>query len=146
MKFTAELPARTLPRRRDMIAAGAAVVAILFGRRSARAHDAGDVTLVYVGAEDCPPCRTWQRGDGAAFRASPEFTRLTYREIESPTLFDVLKDEHWPADLRRYRDQLPRGAGVPLWLVVAGDKVVVQDFGESRWRANVLPTVKSLLR
>jgi hypothetical protein len=105
-----------------------------------------DVTLVYVGADDCPPCISWQRGAGASFRASPEFAQLTYREVKSPTLLDVLKDEYWPHDLRAYRDRLDRGAGVPLWLVVVDHEIVEHGFGAARWSEAILPRLKSLLR
>lgn len=105
-----------------------------------------DITLLYVGADDCAPCRAWQRGDGAAFRSSPEFTRVTYREIKAKALFDVLRDEHWPDDLKSYRDRLERRAGVPLWLIVLDGQIVEQEFGASQWRQAVLPKLRSLLR
>lgn len=105
-----------------------------------------DVTLVYVGAEDCAPCRKWQREDGTAFRSSGEFAQVTYREVKAPVLFDLLKDEYWPQDLRRYREKLPQGTGVPLWLVLADGEVVDQRFGAAQWKSAVLPKVRSLLR
>jgi len=104
------------------------------------------LVLVYVGAQDCEPCRAWQQGAGAAFRASAEFARLSYREVKSPTLFDALKDEYWPEDLRWHRDELGQRAGLPLWLVIVDDEVVERGFGASQWHARVLPKVKSLLR
>src|SRR6185503_2330625 len=52
------------------------------------------VTLLYVGAADCAPCRKWQSGDGAQFRGSVEFARIAYREVKSPTLREVLSDAH----------------------------------------------------
>jgi hypothetical protein len=107
---------------------------------------AREVMLLYVGADDCAPCRTWQRTDGPSFRASQEFVRVTYREVKSPSLFDVLKDEHWPEDLRPYRERIGRAAAVPLWLVVADDALVEQAFGASQWRDAVLPKLRSLLR
>lgn len=105
-----------------------------------------DVTLLYVGADSCAPCRTWQQGAGAAFRSSAEFAHVTYREVKSPTLLDVLEDEYWPEDLRWYRDRLGRGAGVPLWLLISNDEIVEQGFGASQWHGTVLPKLKSLLR
>jgi len=105
-----------------------------------------DVTLLYIGAADCAPCRSWQRGAGAAFRSSPEFSRVSYREVESPTALDLLKDEYWPNDLREYRDRLDRRAGVPLWIVISDRHIVEQAFGESQWRSAVLPKLKSLLQ
>lgn len=103
------------------------------------------VTLVYVGADDCAPCRAWQLTERKQLQPFTEFARLNYREVKSPTLRDVLKDEHWPEDLRSYRDRLGRGVGVPLWLVILGDEVVARGFGASQWHAAVLPRVKSLL-
>lgn len=107
---------------------------------------AKDVMLVYVGAENCAPCDTWQQGPGDAFRRSADFGRLIYREVKSPSLFDVLKDENWPEDLRSYRRTIHPGAGVPLWLVIADGRLVTQSFGATQWKAAVLPTIKSLLR
>lgn len=104
------------------------------------------VTLIYVGAENCAPCDIWQRNQGTAFHDSTEFHRLAYREVKSPSLFDVLKDENWPEDLRVYRQAIPQGAGVPLWLVIADDQLVMQSFGLTQWQEAVLPKIRSLLR
>jgi hypothetical protein len=127
--------------------AAAVVAALAAGSR----FDSGplarpDVVLLYIGAQDCAPCRTWQNGDGMLFRGSAEYARLTYREVKSPTLFDVLKDDHWPEDLRSYRDRLGPGAGVPMWVIVEGDEIVSREYGAARWRAAVLPKIRSLLR
>lgn len=107
---------------------------------------AESVMLLYVGAENCGPCVTWQRSDGVAFRESKEFTRVSYREVKSPTLFDVLKDQNWPDDLVAYRQSIDRHAGVPLWLVVVDEQVVMQRSGLSQWQEAVLPKLKALLR
>jgi hypothetical protein len=109
-------------------------------------RSAQHITLLYVGAEDCAPCRKWQRDDGARFQAGSEFQKITYREVKSPALFDLLKDDYWPADLRPFRERLSPGTGVPLWLVVADGEVVEQQSGTSRWQAVVLPTIRALLR
>jgi len=104
------------------------------------------VTVLYVGAADCAPCRIWQSGDGAQFRASAEFARVNFREVKSPTLRDVLKDESWPDDLRRYRGQLGRDAGVPLWIIVDDGEVLLRGFGASQWQGVILPRIRALTR
>lgn len=104
------------------------------------------ITLVYVGAEDCGPCKVWQRDQGAAFRKSVEFRHLTYREVKSPSLFGLMKDKNWPEDLRVYRRNINKGAGAPLWLVIADNKVVIKDYGLSQWDNAVLPKIRSLLQ
>ena len=104
------------------------------------------IMLLYVGADDCAPCRAWQNGDGASFLASAEFPRIQYREVKSPHLVDVLKDDNWPEDLRIYRSQLKRSDGVPLWLVVSGHKIVERQSGAAAWHENILPKIRGLLR
>ena len=102
--------------------------------------------IVYVGADDCAPCRTWNRDHRPKFTNSPEFSRLVYREIKSPTLLDVLKDDFWPAELRDYRDTLGRAAGVPVWFVVVDGKIALTAGGVSQWEVAVLPKIRSLVR
>jgi hypothetical protein len=104
-----------------------------------------DILVVYIGAEDCAPCRQWQGGMGAKFRTSNEFRHLRYREIESPQLFRLLNDEVWPADLRGYRQRIDRTMGVPMWLVILNGDVVTQGYGVSQWANTIIPTLRQLL-
>src|SRR3974390_1215925 len=78
---------RRLPRPAigALLGLAAALAAGGWPLRSGGARPAHAVVLIYVGAEDCAPCRAWRRGPGAEFRASAEFLRLTYREVEAPT-------------------------------------------------------------
>lgn len=135
--------------RAAVVAGGSLFIAVFVGLMLANwtsEKSAKNVTLVYVGAENCAPCDIWQRNQGTAFRGSPEFRRLAYREVKSPTLFDVLKDNNWPRDLRVYRQAISQRAGVPLWLVIADDQIVMQSSGLTQWQEAVLPKIKSLLR
>lgn len=124
----------------------ATIAIIAWGQHLERNARQPDVMLLYVGADDCAPCRAWRNGEGAAFLGSAEAARITYRKVESPHLEDVLKDENWPQDLRGYRNLLKRSDGVPLWLVVSDGKVVEQQFGTTAWKERILPKVMSYLR
>ncbi len=129
-----------------MVVAVAVIAVTVWAAHAGKSARASDVMLLYVGAEDCAPCRAWQNSDGAAFLASADFPRITYREVKSPHLHDVLNDENWPDEIRRYRSSLRRSDGVPLWLVVSDREIVEQRFGAAEWRASILPKIKSLLR
>jgi len=128
------------------VATATAVAAYHFDatRLSAR-HHAEPITLVYVGADDCPPCRSWERAAEPVFRSSPLFPRLTYRVVKSPTLFAVLSDETWPDDLKPYRDQVSPQAGVPLWLIISDGRLMTQASGETQWRESIVPRMTTLL-
>ena len=122
-----------------------AAIAAASSLRSDTPRTEREVMLVYVGAQNCGPCLTWQRESEAAFLRSGECPGLTYREVKASTLFEILSDETWPADLRVHRARLDRTMGVPLWLVVVDGHVASQSFGLSAWTATVLPTLRSLL-
>ncbi|MDE2376356.1 hypothetical protein [Bradyrhizobium sp.] len=136
--------------RANRLAYPGMLIAILAVAMAAWAGHSGrpapDVMLLYVGAEDCAPCRAWQNGDGAIFFRSAEFPRIRYREVKSQHLTDVLNDDNWPEELRAYRSQLKRSDGVPLWLVVSGGEIVERKFGAEAWRDIILPKIRSLLR
>ena len=128
------------------LAAGAAVAAALLVAQAKPPAGAADLMLIYVGAEDCAPCRAWQKDDGVDFRRSVEFSRIRYHEVKSPRLHELLSDAYWPEELRIYRGRLKPSDGVPLWLIVSGDAVVAQHFGAQGWRTSVLPALRSHLR
>lgn len=99
--------------------------------------------LIYVGADDCAPCKVWQRdriGEVA------KFARVNFREVKSPTLLDVMKDANWPEDLRPFRARIAKGSAVPLWMVVLDGEIVVQSFGLTQWDKTIVPHLRGLSR
>jgi hypothetical protein len=129
-----------------------AAAALVAGGLSASAPLAPDedgkarVTVLYVGADDCAPCKTWRREQFPRFRDSSEISRLTYREVTSPNLFDVLKDDYWPDDLRQYRKTLDKNSPVPVWFIVVNDDVALKVWGLRQWEEVALPRIRSLVR
>ena len=77
----------------------------------------------------------------------PEIPAHPYREVKSPTLLDILKDDNWPDDLRKYRARLGRGAGVPTWLIIADREIVGRGYyGGGQWQSAILLKLEALLR
>jgi len=95
------------------------------------------------GAADCAPCRTWYREQWPKFRASTQFEYVEYRAVESPSVLDVLKDEQWPGDLRPYRNEVEAGAGIPMWLLISENAVILKAYGQCN--EVVLPAIERLI-
>jgi hypothetical protein len=68
---------------------------------------------------------------------------VTWIEIEAPHLTRAYDDTYWPASLRPIREQLPKKAGTPRFLIVRDDKVVSNHFGGT-WM-DTLADLKRLL-
>ena len=105
---------------------------------------ASDLTVIYVGGLDCPPCTEWKNTQKARWLASPEYKQVTWVEVESPKLRDAYKERYWPADLRPVLAQLPRRSGTPRFLIVRDGKLVANEFGTGRWAATVADLKKEL--
>lgn len=100
--------------------------------------------VVYVGADDCAPCRRFHEEQWPAVRNSARLTGINFREVRSPTFRDVLDDKYWTADLRPYRNALPHDAGVPLWVVVRNGSVVKTAWGVKQWDDQVMPLLREI--
>ena len=113
-------------------------------RRASQSADS--ILVLYVGAEDCAPCRAWRRDDKPAFLASLDKSRVRYREVIAPKLPQVFEEHLWPHDLRSYRSAAERERGVPLWLLVRNDRIVEVAAGVSLWQSRVVPWIRQLHR
>jgi hypothetical protein len=114
---------------------------MLFGPARAASSD---LTVIYVGGWDCPPCSQWKNTQKARWLASPEFPKVTWVEVESPKLKDAYKERYWPAELRPVLAELPRKTGTPRFLIVKDGKVLSNEFGTGRWVATMADLKKQL--
>lgn len=133
----------SLPARR--LLAGLAVLfgcGVLFADAPHRPK-AGPLTVVYVGAEDCGPCRTWRHDQRPSFVESRQFTALRYREVIAPQLHDLLADRLWPADLASLRERVRKQPGAPQWFVLREGKVVAWEAGLSAWQRTIWPAIRA---
>lgn len=103
---------------------------------------AGAWRLVYVGADDCAPCRHWRDAHWSSVRRSTAFQAIEFVEVRAPRAAFLLRDEYWPEALRPLRGNIPKGAGVPLWLLVEHGTVVTRAWGVEGWRDTILPALR----
>ncbi|MCC7427828.1 MAG: hypothetical protein IT557_13040 [Alphaproteobacteria bacterium] len=129
-----------------LLAAGLASAALAGDAPVAAPAPAGAWRLVYVGADDCAPCRAWRQAEWARLRASARFAAFAFHEVRAPRSADLLRDEHWPDPLRPYRVAIPAAAGAPFWLLLHQDEVVLRAWGKPQWRATMLPAMRRAAR
>jgi hypothetical protein len=130
-------------RRAFLIASLLAAASPVMVSEPARAASP-DLTVIYVGGWDCPPCTQWKNTQKARWQASPEYKKVTWVEVESPHLKDAYKERYWPAELRPVLAELPRKTGTPRFLIVRDGKVLSNEFGTGRWTAIMADLKKQL--
>jgi hypothetical protein len=120
------------------------IASLLASTSLAPARAASDLTMIYVGGWDCPPCTQWKNTQKARWLASPEYKRVAWVEVEAPKLKEAYQERYWPADLRPVLARLPRKSGTPRFLIVREGKVVSNEFGTGRWTATMADLKKEL--
>ena len=104
-----------------------------------RTADSKPLLLLYVGAEDCAPCHAWRRDKRDAFLASLDPSRIIYREVVAAKTTAAFDEATWPDDLRAQLADARKVGGVPQWIVVRDDRVVMSVGGLTQWQERVLP-------
>lgn len=102
------------------------------------------VTLIYIGAYDCAPCRDWELFTKPGFLRSPEAAKVAYRELKAGSYRDIGYDSLWPTDLRWVRDRLKLKGGTPRFILVEGDRILRAVGGTKRWSGDVVPYLKAM--
>lgn len=124
-------------------------IVILFGcgllfadTRHQTAKPRGAITVIYVGADDCGPCRIWRRDERPDFLGSGVFQNIKYREVIASRLYDLLTETQWPADLMFLREQVRARPGAPQWFIIQDGHVITWEAGLSAWRRVVWPMIQ----
>ena len=110
----------------------------------APAQAASELKVIYIGGWDCPPCTTWKNTQKAKWLASPEFSKVTWIEVESPKLKEAYQARFWPDELKPILGQIPRKSGTPRFLIVKDGKIVANEFGGGQW-STIMADLKKLL-
>jgi hypothetical protein len=89
--------------------------------------------VMYVGGQDCPPCRRWTAAYKDRWFASPEYRQVSWYEVEPPHLREAYQERHWPEPLWPVLAQVPHKSGTPRFLIVVDRRIVSNEIGVSRW-------------
>jgi hypothetical protein len=110
-----------------------------------------DLTFVYVGAENCGPCKRWEQSrtgspaqSKSVFLASPEAKAATFRQVNAHTYMNTGAENLWPADLKWVRSATHVVSGTPRFLLIADGKVMLNAQGTSKIESTVLPKLREL--
>jgi hypothetical protein len=107
-----------------------------------------EVRVVYIGAPDCPPCRSWRyTRAGGWWRAEYSGLSKTFglTEVKKSSLRDAIRQDHFPDDLQFIHAQRPTfGNVVPAWLVLLDGVVVYGAVGEQRWDSRMEPLLTQI--
>jgi hypothetical protein len=108
------------------------------------ARAAGGLQVIYIGSQDCPPCRRWSVTYKDRWLASPEYRQVTWYEVDPAHLTEAYRERHWPEALRPVLAQVPHRSGAPRFLIVSDGRIVSNEIGVSKW-LNTMAELRKLL-
>jgi hypothetical protein len=110
-----------LTRRKAMRLFGLGAVSSLAMLSDAKASQ---LTVVYLGAEDCAACQRFEAWEEAAFRQKVVSRGIRFREFHVGSHRYIKDVKGWPSDLMWLHDQLGSKAGTPWFFLVQGRQVI----------------------
>jgi hypothetical protein len=132
-----------LSRRRAL--AGAAAAAVAPGPALAQSRTAGmDLTIIYVGAKDCPPCQVFKNQDLPHWSRSPSARSVRFVHIEAPRMTGAYSARYWPSNYRFVLQQVTVPI-VPQFFLLEGNIIVKSAAGISGWRSQILPMIPGVV-
>ncbi len=104
------------------------------------------ITVLYVGAHNCPPCNFWSRTKKPGFLDSALGKSVEYREVIAATFNDTRGTATWPDDIKWIRDQAMANSGTPRWIILVDGKVVRNIRGGGNWDTDAIPYLQQLAK
>jgi hypothetical protein len=106
------------------------------------AQAADDITVVYLGTDDCPYCRHWEARAKDELLASPERPAFRYVEVRGETLRQPIVERHYPEELKWLGRRLGPSRGVPRFILVINGEVAWSVFGTNNYEKVFLPALR----
>ena len=106
---------------------------------------AADISVVYLGTNDCPYCQHWEaRAKGelmAELRGSP----VRYYEVKGETLRQPIVERHYPDDLKWLARKLGPSRGVPRFILLVDGQIAWSVFGTNDYERIFLPALRQAM-
>jgi hypothetical protein len=99
-------------------------------------------SIVYIGADDCKPCRQWEASYQRGFAARCAARGVRFRAVHVATLRNIRDVRYWPRDLRPLLGQFRDRSGTPHFLAVRNGRVIVNVHGLAQYRREIAPLLQ----
>ena len=100
--------------------------------------------VVYLSADDCSVCRSWERAKRPAFLNSAEGRKAPLREVSRRAVRQPVAEISWPRDLQWIRNAITVPHPTPSFLLVQGEKVLAVGVGGNGFDREILPKIRQM--
>ena len=103
-----------------------------------------NLTIVYVGAQDCGPCQVFKNQDYPQWAKSAFPGTVRFVQVDAPKTTAAYQARYWPSDLRFLLREI-KVPVVPNFILLDGRTVVKIGTGVGGWRNQILPMIPGML-
>lgn len=101
-----------------------------------------NLTIVYVSAEDCGPCKVFKHQDLPQWQRSSFHVRFV--QVAAPKTTVAYQARYWPSDFRFLLREI-KVPIVPNFILLDGRTIVKIGTGVGGWRNQILPMIPGML-
>ncbi len=107
---------------------------------------AGEISVVYLGTNDCPYCQHWEarakRELVAELGALPTGQAVRFYEVKGETLRQPIVERHYPDEIKWLGRRLGPSRGVPRFILLVNGEVAWSVYGTNEYEAVFLPALR----
>jgi hypothetical protein len=104
-----------------------------------------ELMVIYVGADDCGPCRTFEAEDMPRWEASPLSNSVRFVHAKARKSSQAFNARNWPQEARPFAGAF-QSPIVPSFMLVQNGNVVSVGAGIRSWRQQTLPKLEQMAR
>jgi hypothetical protein len=104
------------------------------------------IEILYLSANDCRYCRSWQLFTWKRFSQTPEAQYVRLIKVDRGSLRFSVSENDYPKEYRHLYQKAPGfGNTVPAWWVLLDGQPIMRSVGGSDWDSRVEPTLVQLV-
>lgn len=119
------------------------LLALLCCTGIAAAADA--ISVVYLGANDCPYCQHWEARAKGELMDELRGSAVRYFEVKGETLRQPILERHYPDELKWLARKLGPSRGVPRFILLVNGQVAWSVFGTNDYARIFLPALRQAM-
>ena len=109
---------------------------------AAPAMAADDISVVYLGTDDCPYCRHWEARPKVELLAWIEGRGVRYYEVKGETLRQPIIERHFPEELKWLARRIGPTRGVPRFILLVNGEIARSVYGTNEYERVFLPALR----
>jgi hypothetical protein len=102
---------------------------------------AGNMTVVYIGAKNCPNCRKYEANDEQNFVKALKSKKASYKTVMVESFADISQEADYPKELKFIPKEGQLSRGTPHFVLLDGKNIILSVKGYDYANHEIMQTL-----